>query len=259
MNVLILGCGAVGTLTGEILTSQGHAVVGVRRSSGDGGEFRIVQGDFSERDVHESLRGMVVWDAILITANPGIRRGRDNRLREGATLVNELYPHARVVYTGTTSIYAGAQGESVDEQGALSDDAEAKALVAIEAEVARHGNSLILRATALVGPSRTAALEKLHAGCVAIRGPLERPFSYIHEQDLAELCAEAVLDSFGVGILNAAAPDSLTIRDYYRLLADRAGVSCDFIGDDAPMPSRRVDARRLQAMCPGRAWRGVND
>jgi nucleoside-diphosphate-sugar epimerase len=258
MNIVIFGCGVVGTLAGEILTRLGHAVVGVRRSLGSA-SFQMLRGDFAELDVHERLRGIAVWDAILIAANPGIRRGRDNRLREGAGLVRELYRRARVVYTGTTSVYADAQGRSVDEHGALATDSAAQALLAIEIEVIRHPHALILRAPALVGPSRTAILEKLHPGTVTIRGPVERPFSFIHEQDMAELCVEALSGKFDAGVFNASSPHGLTIGDYYRLLAQRVGVTCSFSGDSTHLPSRRIDSSRLLALCPGRVWRHVND
>nr|MBA3685075.1 hypothetical protein [Planctomycetota bacterium] len=119
---------------------------------------------------------------------------------------------------------------------------------------------LVLRATALVGPTRTHALERLRAGTTTVRGDPDRPFSYLHEVDLAELCVEALAGALGRGIINAASPVRLTVRAYYALLAQRAGIpDCAITGDDTVVPARHIDARRLHALLPARPWRRIID
>jgi nucleoside-diphosphate-sugar epimerase len=123
--------------------------------------------------------------------------------------------------------------------------------------------SLVLRATALVGPTRISASERLKQACregrpCVVKGDLERPFSYLHEEDLAELCVEALGGSFASGVLNAAAPERLTVRGYYQELARRAGIPAVLVSDGTAAPSRWIDARRLHALCPGRSWRPVS-
>ncbi|MBA3709335.1 MAG: hypothetical protein H0W83_11025, partial [Planctomycetes bacterium] len=114
--------------------------------------------------------------------------------------------------------------------------------------------ALAFRIPALVGPTRTHAIERQRGGDLAVRGDLARPFSFLHEQDCAELCAEALLGAFGSGILNAASSARITVREYYHSLALRAG-SAAAVGSGETVPSRWIDAGRLQRMCPGRPWR----
>jgi nucleoside-diphosphate-sugar epimerase len=265
MNIVILGCGVVGGLTGRLLTEAGQQVIGVRRSARPDQSlgFPIVTGDISDAALYVSLRSaMTRVDAVLLAANPGVRRGQDNGLETAANLVQWNLEGSRLVYTGTTSVYGDAQGGGVDENGPIDPGAEAQRLVAIERAVLAVPGSLILRATALVGPTRTFARDRVKVAaaegkaCV-VKGDLDRPFSYLHEQDLAELCVEALGGSFGSGVLNAAAPERITVRGYYEALARQINVTARLESDGSAAPSRWIDARALHALCPGRDWRTV--
>lgn len=265
MNVLILGCGVVGGLAGRLLTDAGHQVIGVRRSARPDQSlgFPVVTGDITDPALYVSmLAAMTRIDAVLLAANPGVRRGQDNGLATAANLVQWNLEGTRLVYTGTTSVYGDAKGEGVDEDGPLDPGTEAQQLLAIERAVLAVPGSLILRATALVGPTRTFARERVKAAakegkpCV-VKGDLNRPFSYLHEQDLAELCVEALAGSFGSGVLNAAAPERITVRGYYEALARQSGIAARLESDNAVVPSRWIDSRKLHSICPERVWRTV--
>lgn len=265
MNVLILGCGVIGGLTGRRLADAGHQVIGVRRSARPDQSlgFPIVTGDIADAALYTAIASaMPRVDAVLLAANPGVRRGQDNGLADAARLVGWKLGETRLVYTGTTSVYADAGGAGVDEAGALDDTPEGRALRAIEAAVLEHPGALVLRATALVGPTRSFARERVKAAAAAgkpcvVKGDLERPFSYLHEEDLAELCVLALDGGLGAGVLNAAAPERLTVRGYYEALARQVGVEVALVSDGMDAPSRWIDARRLHALCPGRGWRAV--
>ena len=266
MNIIILGCGVIGGLTGRRLVESGHQVIGVRRSARPDQSlgFPVVTGDISDSALYVSLTSaMTRIDAVLLSANPGVRRGQDNGLETAANLVKWNLDGARLVYTGTTSVYGDANGAGVDENGPLDPGPEAQALLAIERAVLAVPGSLILRATALVGPTRNFARDRLKAAakdgkaCV-VKGDLDRPFSYLHEQDLAELSVEALGGAFGDGVLNAAAPERITVRGYYEALARQAGITAHVQSDGAATPSRWIDARKLHALCPGRTWRTVS-
>lgn len=263
MNVLILGCGVIGGMVGGQLAAAGHQVIGVRRSARPDQThgFPIVTGDIADAALYTAIvSAMPRVDAVLLAANPGVRRGQDNGLEDAARLVRWKLGDTRLVYTGTTSVYADAGGAGVDEAGVIDAGPEAQRLFAIERAVLEQPGSLILRATALIGPTRTFARERLKAAaaqgkpCV-VKGDLDRPFSYLHEADLAEVCLIAMTGGLGDGALNAAAPDRLTVRGYYGLLARQAGITCVVESDGTTAPSRWIDARRLHALCPGRSWR----
>jgi len=257
--IVILGCGVVGVLAGDALVEHGAEVVGVRRTPDPAvsARFPIMAGDLADPDLYTALGHDV--EAVLIAANPGLRRGRDNRLAPGVALASARWPVARLVYTGTTAVYADHDGGGADEDAALGlDDLAIAGLVAIERAVLAHGDALVLRAPALVGATRTHALDRLARGERTVRGDPDRPFAYLHEADLAELAVAALAGAFGRGVLNAAAPERLSVRDYYRRLAERAGIAATVTGDGSVVPSRWIDAGRLRALCPGRRWRSVD-
>lgn len=253
--IQILGCGVVGVLVGNRLVERGLRVNGVRRTpeATAGNRFPIIAGDISEAALYKRLEPP---SAVLLAANPGLRHGRDNRLAAAAQLITKHWPMARLVYTGSTAVYADHAGAGCDEQAAVAESDPAVAgLLAIERAVQDHGDALVLRATALIGPTRTNALDRLRRGETTVKGDPDRPFSYVHEADLAELCVRALLGRLGRGILNAAAPERLTLRGYYRLLAHRAGITAEITGDGSAVPSRWIDARRLQALVSDLDWR----
>lgn len=264
MNVVLLGCGVIGVATGRLLVAAGHRVIGIRRQP-DGTDvgFPLIAGDAADPALYPHIAAIFApIDAVLFSANPGIRRGRDNGLVASAQVMCASYPAARLVYTGTTSLYADAAGGPVHEQSAVEETPEAHALAAIEQPFSQHPNALILRATALVGPTRTFTRDRLrtaNGGELIVKGDLDRPFSFLHELDLADLCVRALLGHFGYGVLNAASPQRTTVRAYYAALCKSADVTVQLISDGATVPSRWIDATRLQALVPGYAWRGITD
>jgi nucleoside-diphosphate-sugar epimerase len=246
MRVVILGCGAVGAAAAELLAARGHAVIGVRRTPAPG----LVAGDAADPAL---WRGLPRPDAVLLTATPGLRRGRDNRLAAAAALIPA---GCRVVYSGTTAVYGEAAGAAVDEDGALA--ADAGPLLAVEAAVLAHGDALVLRCPALTGPGRTRIAERARAALAAgtpllVPGDPDRPFSVLHDADLAWQLAAAVDGPLAAvrGVLNAAHPRTGTLREHY---AAQAGVAVAIAGDGSGRPSRAIDAGRLHALLPGYAW-----
>jgi nucleoside-diphosphate-sugar epimerase len=271
MNILILGCGVIGTLVGKQLAESQHNVLGVRRRARPDQScgFPIVTGDIADSALHVSLLASLSRvDAVLLAANPGVRRGQDNGLVQAAHLVREYYPQARLIYTGTTSVYGDAAGAGVDESTMISrEDSTSAALMAIEDAVMQHADSLILRATALVGPSRTFSRDKLRTAaatgqpCV-VAGDLARPFSYLHEYDLVDLCLAAMAGNLSNGLYNAAAPlltPPLTVGGYYGLIAAHHNLTAVITSDGQPAPSRWINATKLQRCFPKKIWRSITD
>lgn len=252
-QAVILGCGTVGVLAGRRLLARGWQVTGVRRTPGTDPGFPLLAGDAADPMLWSRLPSP---QAVLLTATPGLRRGRDNRLAEAAQAIPAA---TRLVCSGTTAVYGEAGGAAVAEDGPLA--ADAGPLLALEAAVLAHGDACVLRCPALVGPSRLRVQERARAAAAAgtpltVPGDPDRPFSVLHEDDLAALLAEAVDGRLRAvrGVLNAAHPQALTVRSYYAEQARRAGVDVRIASDGTAKPSRAVDARRLHALLPGWIW-----
>ena len=133
-------------------------------------------------------------------------------------------------------------------------------LLAIERAVLAHPEALVLRATALVGPHRLHARGRIVAGhgTVSVAGDLDRPFAYLHDADCASLVADAMQGALGTGILNAASPARITLRQYYAHQAQAAGMELTLLSDGRPAPRRWIDAGRLHQLCSPRTWRGLD-
>lgn len=252
--VVILGCGTVGTVAGRLLVARGWQVTGVRRTPVADPGFPMIAADASDPGL---WRNLARPEAVLLTATPGVRRGRDNHLIQA---VDAIPAGVRVVYSGTTAVYGDAAGASVDEDGPLA--ADAAPLLAIEAAVLAHGDACVLRCPALLGPARQRAQQRARAAATAgipltVPGDPDRPFSVLHEEDLAALLAEAVDGRLRVvrGVLNAAHPQPITVRQHYRKQAEAAGVVVDIIGDGGMRPARAIAAGRLRSLLPGFTWR----
>lgn len=251
MRIVILGCGAVGCAAGRLLQARGHAVTGVRRTPAADPGLPMLAGDGADPALWTRLPAP---DAVLLTATPGLRRGGDNHLDRAAALIPAA---ARVVYSGTTAVYGEAAGAAVAEDGPLA--ADAGALLAVEAAVLARADALVLRCPALTGPARTRIHARAAAALAAgtpllVAGDPDRPFSYLHDDDLAWLLAEAVDGRLAAqrGVLNAAHPRPTTVRAHY---AAQAGVAVAIASDGTAKPSRAIDAGRLHRLLPGRAWR----
>lgn len=249
MRVVILGCGAVGCAAGLLLQARGHDVVGVRRRQLPS-PLPIIAGDGADPALWQRLP---TADAVLMTATPGLRRGGDNRLDRAAGLVPA---GVRLVYSGTTAIYGEAAGAAVAEDGPLAPDAGT--LLAVETAVLAHPDALILRCPALTGPLRTRIGERAAQAAAAgaplvVPGDPDRPFSYLHDDDLAWLLAESVDGRLAGqrGILNAAHPQPTTVRAHY---TRHAGIAISIASDGTNRPSRAIDATRLHRLLPGHAW-----
>ncbi len=258
MRLLILGAGRIGMSVGKRLRGTGDQVIGVRRRDpGLEPVMPMVFGDLSEPSTYKQIKG--AFDAVLLCATPGIRRGRDNGLARGSRLIAERWPAARVVYTGTTAVYDDLKGDDADEDAPLGPDDETQALLAIEDGVVHLENALALRVAAIVGPRYAESRQRVKAagelGDIAIRGDLARPFSYVHERDLIDIVCDALQGGFGCGILNIASPLRMTYADYYKVLIERMGQRNRLCSDGSRTPSRRIDARRLWGAYPGRPWK----
>ncbi|MEK7414098.1 MAG: NAD-dependent epimerase/dehydratase family protein [Planctomycetota bacterium] len=259
-QILILGCGRLGTHVAHRLITLGHQVHGVRRSSSTDASIPMTVGNAAETTTWAMLGSD--WQAVLLCATPGLRRGRDNNLDRIAALVHERLPAARFVYSGSTAVYGDAGGAAVAEDGPLA--ADAGPLLAIERAVLEQVDSLVLRMPALVGAARDRAIIRAREAATAgkpllIPGDPDRPFPFIHEQDAADVATAALIGVLHqeCGVMNAAAPIQLTARDYYREASHRAKITTSIVSDGTTKPARSIDSSRLWQFMSQYAWKSA--
>ncbi|AXR80681.1 NAD-dependent epimerase/dehydratase family protein [Natrarchaeobaculum sulfurireducens] len=245
MKVAILGCGHVGLELGRQLESNGHHVIGVRRSEAgleqieDAG-FEAIRADVTDR---ESLAAIPDVEAIVFSASSGGRGAEAARevyvegLRTAVDAFGERdEPPERLVYTSSTGVYGDHDGDWVDEETPLEPTTEKTEVLAEAERVAleqppEHGfEGTVARYAGLYGPGRYR-LERY------LEGPVTEGYlNMVHRDDAAGsvrfLLEEEVGRNEVVVVVDDEPVDRWTFADW---LAEQAGV-------DVP-PKRTTDER----------------
>ena len=120
-NVLIAGCGDVGSVLGERLHTDGHRVWGLRRHTD--GLPSSIQPFVADLAVSETLHGLPPGlDFVFYTAasdaasEEGYRRAYVDGVRNVLTaLAAQRQSIRRIFFTSSTGVYAQSAGEWVDE------------------------------------------------------------------------------------------------------------------------------------------------
>lgn len=194
MKCGIIGCGYVGTELAWQLTTNGHDVVGVRRTQSgvtqlQNAGYQAVRADVTDAD---SLRVLPSLDIIVYAVSPGRTEEQTAKDIYHTGLLNTLQhalqdddPPDRFFYTSSTGVYGNHDGEWVDENTALEPTGDRQEIL-IEAETAvrdhttsSNTSSTIIRLGGIYGPTR-------HRLESYLDGPVTTRFSnLIHRDDAA--------------------------------------------------------------------------
>ena len=210
-NVLIAGCGYVGTALGQHLAKAGHMVWGLRRETGDlPSPILTLNADLTD---YESLRSIPInLDTVFYTASPdssdeaGYCAAYIDGLRN---LLDELKTRGekpRVLYTSSTAVYAQQSGEWVDESSPTTPDYfSGRYLLEGEQYLLNSGfQAVIVRLGGIYGPGRTRLIRKIKEGNATYLDGSLRYINHIHRDDcvgaLAHLMVQEQPDSMYLGV-----------------------------------------------------------
>jgi len=212
MNILIAGCGYVGTALGVRLAADGHGVWGLRRRpEGLPDTVRPMAADLSEPVTLRSLpQGL---DVVYYTA--GAADGSEAAYRTAYVdgprhLLEALQQQGqcprRVVFTSSTGVYAQSRGEWVDEDSPTEPShAGGRHLLAGE-RLFLDGAfpATVLRLAGIYGPGRTRLIDNLRQGSATYQDSPAVYLNLIHRDDcvgaLRHLAALARPASLYVGV-----------------------------------------------------------
>jgi len=245
MDVAILGCGYVGVELGRRLSSAGHDVVGVRRST-EGIErisaagFEGVRADVTEAG---SLEAVPDVDAVVYSVSAGGRGAEPARRAylEGQSTAAEAFgrrssPPDRWIYTSSTGVYGDHGGDIVDEETPLEPESErGRILVEAESIATDLGiDGTVVRLGGLYGPGRYRIDRYLE-------GPVtERHVNLIHRDDAAGVVAYLLVEDLARGEVVLGVDDEPARRpDLAAWLARQC---------DVPVPATTSIERRLEGV-----------
>lgn len=259
-NVLIAGCGYVGTQLGLELAEQGHTAVGLRRSADRlPAPIRPLAADLTSPDLADALESVGPFDQVVYAASTdtGTPEGYRRAYVEGlenlvAALQRGDHPVSRFIFVSSSGVYGDHGGEEVDESTPTNPESF-RGSVMVDAEnvaIKAPWPSAVLRLGGIYGPGRTWMPDRVRAGDASFTAGPPIWSNRIHRDDaagaLAHLLAlpEEDLDPVWVGVDTEPAP----LREVYRWLAHRLG---------APEPredpalqrdrsNKRCNSRKLQ-------------
>lgn len=162
-NILIAGCGDLGSGLAAELVAQGHIVTGIRRTKNEFPQGVIgITGDL----VAMSDDDLPDVDLVFLIMTPNGRNEEAYRAAyfDTAQVLIRRYKvmakQPKVFFVSSTSVYGQSQGEWIDETTpAQPTSATAKVLVETERSLASAFSSVAVRCSGIYGPGRFRLLE----------------------------------------------------------------------------------------------------
>jgi len=234
-EIIIVGCGYVGTRLARQYLDLGLAVTGLVQSPA-GVERLGAVGIPARRaplapdsPTAAALLGALDGARVFHLAPPPAAGSEDQHTRCLVDSFARTGHPRRVVYISTTGVYGDCQGAWVDESWPARPGVD-RARRRWDAEqtlrrwsAASGGELVILRVAGIYGPDRLP-LERIRQGQPLVR-PQESPFSNrIHVDDLVAACVAAMERGRPGAVYNACDDAPSTMTDYFLAIADAAGL-----------------------------------
>jgi nucleoside-diphosphate-sugar epimerase len=192
-NILIAGCGYVGTALGMRLVAAGHVVWGLRRSAeGLPPGIRHVAADLTAAETLQDLPPAL--DVVFYTAAPN---GSDEAAYRAIyvdglghlleVLARQRQTPRRVLFTSSTAVYAQSSGEWVDETSPTKPGHFTGSRVLEGENLLLQGPfpAIVLRFGGIYGPGRTSLIARVRQGVATCRDGPPLYTNRIHRDDCA--------------------------------------------------------------------------
>ncbi len=230
-NILIAGCGYVGTALGKNLSSSGYTVYGLRRHPERlPEELHGIQGDLTDPTTLSDLPDRIQY--LFYTASAS-GRGADayqSIYVEGLTnLLETINTNSvkRILYTSSTSVYGQKDGQWVDETSPTDPDRK-RGQILLEAEqVVRSSDTtgIVVRYGGIYGPGRQRYINLVKSGRAACYDGPKRYTNKNHLADCAGILEHLMTLENPHEVYNGTDPNPTDRCKILRWIADRLGVS----------------------------------
>ena len=247
MQVLILGCGDIGTRVGLSLLDRGWRVAAARRNPDRlPDQFDRHKVNLTEPASWGALNA-VAPDYVLVTPTPqsydpaGYQAGFAGVAK---TLASQKWIARcrRVIWVSSTRVYRESEGGWVDEHSPLNlDEAQAGSMIAGEAAIRRAATATIIRPAGVYGDPKGMLMRRVQAGQGGTTGA--RYGNRIHREDLARLIVHCIdRDAAGQSVpptVVGADHDQTPTHEVEDWLADQIGVTLTRPSDPSPLRAHR--------------------
>lgn len=242
LNIVIAGCGYLGSELARQLTASGDHVTGIVKSTGDPLDgVSLVTGDITDRESLAAVRDQIAGEIDAVVHCASTRGGDAESYHEvyavGAdNLMAALHPK-RMVFTSSTSVYGQTGGEPVDETSATIPLRQTGEILLDAEGIVTGAGGVAVRLAGIYGPRRSVVLKRFFEGVATIDEGVERVINQIHRDDAASAIAHLLRHEVS-GVFNVADDSPITQRALYSFLA---------LHFDRPMPPdapRSIGKRR---------------
>lgn len=259
MRVLIAGCGYVGQSSAELFQKAGWEVEGWTATARSVAElsakpYRVRAVDVSQRDEVAAHAGQ--FDVVLHCASSRGGDAADYRriYLQGLRNLHKVFPHAAILFTSSTSVYAQTDGSWVSETSAADPIRETGKVLREAEEFVLHKGGIVARLAGIYGPNRSALLEKFLRGSAIIDEREPRFINQAHRDDIAAALVRLVecrheresRKSAGARkIFNVVDDEPILQSDCYKWLATKLGRPAPPMGRSTGLRKRGDSNKRV--------------
>lgn len=220
-EVLIAGCGYVGSAAAALFAAAGWKVTGWTRTGvAPGVSGQVYAVDLGDAASVQKATGSC--DVVIHCAST--KGGKAEAYRrvylEGARNLRDRFSDANFIFVSSTSVYAQSGGEWVTEESAAEPKHETGEILREAEELVIRNGGTVARFAGIYGPGRSVYLQRLLRGDAVVDPENDRFVNQLHRDDAARaLLLLADLPRSGSQIYNVA--DDLPLRqsECYRWLA----------------------------------------
>ena len=224
--MVIAGCGFLGEAAAFLFADSGARVLGLCATKET--SARLAGGPFEVRatDITGSLSDIPPqWktpDLLIHCASSGRGGVADYRAvyRDGLSNLLEFFAPRRVIFTGSTSVYAQENGEWVDEKSPATPSLETGRILLEAEELALSAGGVVARLAGIYGPGRSVYLRKFLEGSAVLEAGGFRWINQIHRDDAARALIFLANPAVRPGVYNVCDGSPVTQRDIYGWVAD---------------------------------------
>ena len=230
-EVLIIGCGFLGEAVAELFSARGKRVLGLVRSESSlealaGRPFAAACCDVTDPYSVEVFAPRLRNVALAIYAVSSGHRGAESYAavyRDGLCRVIESWNLGRVIFIGSTSVYAQTDGSWVTEESATVPNRETVRILLEAEKIALAAGGSVARLSGIYGPGRTYLLKRFLSGEAVLEEGGHRWMNQIHRDDGAAALVRLGDPDVPVGLYNVTDNTPSTQREVYGWMADFLG------------------------------------
>jgi nucleoside-diphosphate-sugar epimerase len=224
-KVLIVGCGFLGEAAADLFFGAGWSVLGLCGTAESASRLAAKPYPVRVADISQTLTPEPGWlgvDCAVHCASSG--RGGPEAYRavylEGLLNVIAGYEPRRVLFTGSTSVYAQTDGSWVDEDSPADPDRETGRILRDAEGVALAAGGFVARLSGLYGPGRSVLLRKYQTGEARLEVGGGRWINQVHRDDAARAVFHLLSVRTAAGIYNVSDNTPAMQREVYQWMAE---------------------------------------